>query len=76
MNDYILSDYVSNMNTRRMKREDPECDDNSSEKMILPDTKGSKIDNVQGRAGNIIRTTHISLTMVETKSHSNFGAEG
>ncbi|KZM28161.1 uncharacterized protein EKO05_0005837 [Ascochyta rabiei] len=68
-NSYVLPDYDSKTNTRRVKQEEHESDD-SSEKTILPDAAGSNAHIVEGKAGEIMRTTHVSLTVDDTKPHS------
>ncbi|KAJ4344336.1 hypothetical protein N0V95_006127 [Ascochyta clinopodiicola] len=68
-NSYMLPQYDSKMNTKRMKQEDHESDD-SSEKTILPGAAGSNMHIGEGKSGEILRTTHVSLTVDDTKSHS------
>ena len=72
MNSFVLPEYATNVNTRRMtRREDHDCDDNSSEKTILPDATGSSTHVAQGKSGEIVRTTHVSLTVDDTKPDPN-----
>ncbi|KAF9700594.1 hypothetical protein EKO04_001435 [Ascochyta lentis] len=66
-NSYVLPEF-GNMNTKRTKREDHESDD-SSEKTILPGALGSSTNIEQGKSGEIMRTTHVSLTVDDTKPH-------
>ena len=66
---YALPDYASNLNTRRYKRGDHEFDD-SSEKTILPDAGGSNTTFTPGKSGEIMRTTHVSLTVDNAKPPS------
>jgi hypothetical protein len=62
---YALQDYASNLKTRRTKHADHDSDD-SSEKTILQDASGSNTTVVQGKSSDIIRTTHVSLTVNNT----------
>jgi hypothetical protein len=68
-NSYVLPDYGDNLNTRRSKRDDHESDD-SSEKTILQDAENPGMHVMPGKSGEIVRTTHVSLTIDNTKSHS------
>lgn len=75
MNSYVLPDYNgSALNTRRSKRGDHESDD-SSERTILPDAGGSHIQIVQGKSGEIMRTTRVSLTVDNTEPKSKSRSE-
>lgn len=65
-NSYRLPEYRSNHDTRRSKREDHDWDDNS-EKTILSDAGGPNGHVVQGKSSDIVRTTHLSLTVDKTK---------
>lgn len=56
MNSYVLPEYSSHRETRRPRRGDPDCDDDS-EKTILQDTSGSTTQIVPGKSGEIVRTT-------------------
>lgn len=74
MNSFVLPDYNSHKDSRRLRGGDPDCDDNS-EKTILPDGGCSNTTVAQGKNGEIVRTTHVSLTVDHTKQHTNFRTE-
>lgn len=65
MPSYVLPEYPY-ASTRQIRRDDHDCD-NNSEKTILTGAAGSSTHVVQGKSGDIIRTTHLSLTMDETR---------
>lgn len=68
-NSYALPSYSSNLNTRRSRRGDHESD-NGSEKTILQEAAGSNTQVIQGKTGEIMRTTHVSLTVDNTEPRS------
>jgi hypothetical protein len=67
MNSYVLPDYNgSALNTRKSRRADDDSDD-SSQRTILADGRASHTHIVQGKSGEIVRTTHVSMTVDETE---------
>ncbi|KAJ4989716.1 hypothetical protein SVAN01_04746 [Stagonosporopsis vannaccii] len=61
MPSYVLPEY-SLKNPIQAKRDNHDCDDNS-EKTILADVAGSSTYVEQGRSREILRTTHVSLSV-------------
>ena len=74
MNSYVLPEYNSHLDTGRPKRQDHESDD-GSEKTILPYAAGSNTHVMQGKSGEIVRTTHVSLTVDNKKPHTTSRSE-
>lgn len=65
MNSYVLPDYNgSALNTRKSSHHES---DDSSERTILADGGAAHTQVVQGKSGEIMRTTHVSLTVDETE---------
>lgn len=71
---YVLPDYTNHSKIRRTRRDEHDCDDNS-EKTILADVAHSEGHIVQGKSGEIVRTTHVTLTVDNVKPHSNHRSE-
>lgn len=70
---YVLPEYT-HTNTRRTRRDDHNCDD-SSEKTILTDAAGSSTNVVQGKSGEILRITDVSMTLDNMKPNSKSRTE-
>jgi len=70
---YVLPEYPY-ASTGRTRRDDHDCD-NNSEKTILAGAAGSSTHDVQGKSGDIVRTTHLSLTVDDTRPRPNHRTE-
>lgn len=67
---YVLPDYSgSALSTGKSRRGNHDSED-SSERTILPNGVASYTQNLQGKIGEIMRTTRVSLTMDETEPQS------
>ncbi|KAJ8115513.1 hypothetical protein OPT61_g2844 [Boeremia exigua] len=67
MPSYVLPEFSTHSNIRPKSRGGLDCDDNS-EKTILAGNAASNTDLVQGRSGEIMRTTHVKLTIDDNNS--------